>query len=308
MVHIYSAYGLAIHSALPLPELITLAEAEADVIIRKAKIEWPPLQAFCQETYFYIGAKEACLYWDRLGTFLVRNGREILIDPLPDVDEKLIRLPLLGGVLAVLLYQRRFFVLHASAVSIHGQAIAFIGEKGKGKSTLAAAIHGRGHDFMADDVVALDISNAKSPVVLPGFPQFKLWSEAIAFLLRKDPNTFPEIVSGCGKHSCSALDGFVPRPAHLKGIYVLAEGQALEIKPLRPHEAVLQLISNAYVNRFGNPILEGTEARRHFNQCTSLASNMPIYRLDRPRSLALLQDTAQLVEEQLLSVSPKLYQ
>ena len=74
-------------------------------------------------------------------TFLIRGGREIVIDAAPGVEQRLIRLFLLGPALALLLHQRRFLVLHASAVMIDGAAVAFVAEKGMGKSTLAAALH-----------------------------------------------------------------------------------------------------------------------------------------------------------------------
>src|ERR1044072_8019522 len=100
-VNFYSAYGLTIQSVLPLPELTPLAEAEPDVVIRFGKLDTPSFinPACNDDSYFAEG--EAYLYWKQIGTFLVREGREIVIDLNPGVDKSLVRLPLLGTVLAV---------------------------------------------------------------------------------------------------------------------------------------------------------------------------------------------------------------
>jgi ABC-type glutathione transport system ATPase component len=76
-----------------------------------------------------------------VGAFLVRGGREIMIDAVPGVDARTLRLSLLGPALALVLHQRGRFVLHASTVAVAGSAIAFLGEKGWGKSTIAAALY-----------------------------------------------------------------------------------------------------------------------------------------------------------------------
>src|SRR5438876_3447079 len=113
-MNLYSAYGLAIHSTMPLPELTPLVEVDHDVLIRRGKLGWSQQTHSGGEATWFSG-EEACLHWDQVGTFLVRAGNEIVVDALPGVEESLIRLPLLGAVLAVLLHQRGLLVLHASA-------------------------------------------------------------------------------------------------------------------------------------------------------------------------------------------------
>ena len=70
----------------------------------------------------------------------------------------------------------------------------------------------------------------------------------------------------------------MPAPLLLRRIYVLAEGQANEIEPLRPQEALVELVRHSYVAR----LLEATgTASSHFLQCASLANRVPICRLKR---------------------------
>jgi hypothetical protein len=79
---------------------------------------------------------------------------------------------------------------------------------------------------------------------------------------------------------------------------VLAPGEIPRLKLLQPREALLKLIANSYVARFGKQLLQGAHAALHLRQCLKVASQVPIYYLERPNSLALLPVTAQLVEEQ----------
>ena len=50
------------------------------------------------------------------------------VDPLPGVEDSLLRLPLLGAVFSAVIHQRGFLGLHASAVAIDGHAVEFLWE------------------------------------------------------------------------------------------------------------------------------------------------------------------------------------
>src|SRR2546421_132869 len=78
----------------------------------------------------------ACRYLGGVGAFLVRGGREIVVDPAPGVEARVLRLSILGPAFGLLLHQRGRFVLHASAVASGGGVLAFAGGSGWGKSTL----------------------------------------------------------------------------------------------------------------------------------------------------------------------------
>ena len=295
----YTAYGLGICSVLPLPELQTLTEVGSDVVIRFGTVKWSPPDP-SSWSYFHIDDESAYLYWEVVGKFLVRSGKEIIIEPLQNVEEPVIRLPLLGAVLAILLHQRQHLVLHASAVVINGSAAVFLGPKGQGKSTMAATLYGRSHKLMADDVAALDIGSGKSPILLPGFPQIKLWPMAATAALGDDPETLRKIHPEVEKRARPTVDSFFPMSLPLKRIYILSEGSTPQLKPLKPQEALVKLIANSYIPYLlGQKFIQSLQAPLHIHQCTTLAKRVPIYSLERPRSLDLLPEVAQLVEEDL---------
>jgi hypothetical protein len=298
-MHHYVAYGLSIHSALPLPELQASAEATADVVVRREKIDRLPPGTDPGKTYFHVTPQEAYFLWEGVGAFLVRGGREVLVDPIAGAEERVIRLPLLGAVLAVLLHQRGFLVLHASAVAVEGGGVAFLGAKGWGKSTMAAALYARGHCLIADDVVALDVDGAGDPMLLPGFPQLKLWPEAAASSMGDDPESLPRLHPQVEKRSRRITDGFSQQRFPLRRIYLLAESPTPAIEPLPPREAILQLISHSYSSRFGKQLLQGREAASHFRQCARLTGQLPVCWLKRHLSLEALPALARMVEEDL---------
>lgn len=296
----YTAYGLDIHSAFSLPELIASAKDTADVFIKTEKFNWSPPAINNEGTYFHVTSKEAYLFWDNVGTFIVRDGKEIIINPRPDVEQSIIRLPLFGTVMAVLLHQRGFLVLHASAVSLGDSAIAFIGDKGQGKSTMAATLYGLGHNLIADDVVAVDFDSTGSPRVVSSFPLMKLWPEAAIATLGDDPQTLAKIHPQVEKRSRSISERFVKASLPLERVYTLTHGGVSVIKSLPPQEAIKELIRNSYMARFGKQFLQGHEAAWHFHKCIKLANNIPVLNLERPRNLDLLPDVARLVEEDLV--------
>jgi hypothetical protein len=294
--YVYGAYGLGIHSVIPLPELVPLAEANADVVLKIESIDWIPTEYWVKFT-----DDEVYLCWDELGKFLVKGGSEVVVDPHPGVDDSLIRLPLLGTVLAVLLHQRGLLVLHASAVEIDGRAVAFLGAKGAGKSTTAAMLYARGHTLIADDIVAIDLSDSERPMLLPGFPQFKLLPDAVVTSLGDNPDQLRELVNGQPKRARPVLERFSKEPVPLSDVFILSDGPEPKLTHLNPQEAVVQLIAHTYVSRFGGELLKGAVAYRHLQQCSSLVQHVGLHRLDRPNILKLLSATANLVESQAAS-------
>lgn len=291
---LYVAYGLRISSALPLPELVfaeDVEDAPIDVTIQLGSVDQRP-SGPSERSCLSATADETYLFWEHAGAFLVRGGREIIVDPIPGVEERVLRICILGPALGVLLHQRGYFVLHASAVAIAGESVAFLGEKGWGKSTIAAALHRRGHGVVADDVTAIQVAR-DCPLVYPGFPQLKLWPETVASL-GDNPETLPRLDPHLEKRARRVVQGFPSTPRPLRRIYVLAEGTTQEIEPLQPQEALIELIRHSYGPRFLQPI-----GASHFRLGASVVKNVTVCNLKRPRSLPALSSLARLVEEDL---------
>jgi hypothetical protein len=284
------AYGLVIRSAIPLPELAS-AEGEADVEIHSGRVELPP-EAESGPGCVYATAEEAYLSFGPAGRFLIRGGREIVADPVPGADERVLRTVILGPALGALLYQRGRLPLHASAVALPGGVAAFVGEKGEGKSTMAAAMYSRGYPLVADDVTALDLDGAGRPTVFPAYPQLRLWPGA-AVSLGDDLARLPRLDSLSDKRGRQALREFSPVPRPLRRVYVLCRGEHPEIEHLRPQEALVELVRYTY----GRRLLQMVNSPRHFLKCAGVVNGASVCRLRRPHSFATLSEVVRLVEE-----------
>jgi hypothetical protein len=288
----YTAYGLGIHSFLPLPELIS-EEKNADVVFRLGRVNGSNLHTVDEAHRFKAASNEAYYFMEGVGSFLARGGQEIIVDPRPEADDRVVRLCLLGPALALILHQRQRLLLHASAVAVGDKAIVFLGGQGWGKSTLAAALHVRGCKMLADDVTAIQM-DSDCPKVLPGFPQFKLWPDAVT-ALGDSPERLPLLHPDFAKRALRVTAGFPHGPLPLKQVYVLATGEYLEIESLRPQEALLELIRHSYAARFGNHLLRATGIATHFKQCTGLVQNARLYRFRRPASLSVIDEHVRML-------------
>jgi len=282
----YTAYGLGIHSFLPLPELIA-EEQKADVVFRLGTVNGSSLHTVDEMRRFKADSNETCYFM----VWVVSSrgeGKKLLLTRGPTPDERVVRLCLLGAALALILHQRQRLVLHASAVAAGDRAVVFVGGQGWGKSTLAAALHLRGHKMLADDVTAIQM-DCDFPKVLPGFPQCKLWPDAVS-ALGASPENFPLLHPDFSKRAFRVTSGFPRGPLPLKHIYVLATGERLEIESLLPQEALLELIRHSYAARFGNHLLQATGMATHFKHCARLAQNTSVFRFRRPASLSVLDE------------------
>jgi len=297
----YLCYGLNIHSDMLLPELVAgevTQEEKEDVSLRFGSVDHPPSVAL-DEGWSYLSPSpdEDYLFWQGVGSALVRNRHDIIVEPSLGVDERILRHFVLGPVLAALLRQRGYLLLHASAVAIGDEAVVFLGSAGWGKSTIAGALYSRGHRLVSDDMTVLSMEGS-SPMVLPGFPQLKLWPEALV-TLGDDPKKLSRTNPYFEKRARSATYEFSLRPVPLKQIYVLGEGSAPQILPLSRQESLVELIRHSYGTDYG--FQTSTEARSvsHFRRCARVVSNVPVRSLKRQRSLPQLSEVRRLIEEDL---------
>ncbi len=300
-MHFYKAYGLHLKSELSFPELLATEKSSVDVVIRLGGIDRSRFTQTDLGISRYFATDEVSYYWEDVGAFTVRHGTEIILDPDPHVEECLLHLPILGILLAVILYQRGFLVLHGSAVAIDGKAAVFIASKGWGKSTLAATLYGRGHYLVTDDVVVLESNTREHPRVFPSFPQLKLLPEAAAFALGDCPDELPRLASGYEKRSRRNIERFIEAPLPLGAVYQLAKGQEVLAHTLELQEALKQLITHTYFAQGSYQLLQGQAGAVHLQQCMDIIRNVPIYRLERPHHLELVAAMAQLVEEHFKS-------
>lgn len=290
---VYTAYGLGIDSYLALPELVSGAN-QIDLTVKYGCISNKPRELNNSKFHYWRNGQETGLCWQELGTFLIRAGKEIIIDLVPDINEQNLHPALLGACMAVALHQRGYLILHASAVKVNNKAIAFIGNKGWGKSTIASAFIAQGYKFITDDVLAINLKDDK-PIVYPSFLQLKLCPDAIVSM-GEDPETLPRVTSQTAKRQYKPSHNFDANPVPLGSIFLLNKADVLKISQIAAGDSILPLFAHSYGARFGKELLHLGEAE-HFLQCSHLANQVGIYSLQRPSDISLLADTVNLVQQ-----------
>ncbi len=299
----YSAYGINVRSELLLPELPPGSDSY-DVAIRFGPVPFPdesPTETiqYNDDTTdtvrrFYQTSDGVLLSWSHVGKFLVKSGREMVIDPIAEADERLTRQIILGPLFGILLSQRGLAVFHANAISFPTGAALLMARKGFGKSTLAAALHARGHSLITDDVAALRFDEWNVSVI-PGIPQLKLWPEAIT-ALKGDPHRYPKVKSELDKRVVPITERFASTACVLKCIYVLDMDQTIEILLLRPKEAFKAVANEWYGTLFQGQLLKILGYERHFRESISLIEKVPVFLVKRPLTFGLINNVCQAME------------
>jgi len=291
----YSAYGLGIHSEIPVPEFIA-TKTIGDVFIRIKNYSSDSGESIERQSYLNIGLETTVLSIHKIGKFLIHDGCEIIVNPAPNVDIRLIQRYLAGSVMALLLYQRGHFVLHASAVNIKGCATLLLGYPGAGKSSLAAALFSLGHEVITDDVSAINIDR-ETAKIFPGFPQLKL-SIGVAKIFGYDSKNLIILDEHDKKRGYRFVNRFSNFSVPVRRVYVVKEEDKPGIERISPQEAVIEFIRHSIPTRFAQP---GNAS--HLLQCISLAKQVDTFRLRRSYSTQKLPTFAKDVEEHIMGKS-----
>lgn len=287
-MHRYTAYGLTIRSAFELPEFLPTDgdddSASADVVLRHNDVEPVP------DSVEGVGRRRidadpgTCRFsYDGIGSFLVEDGQQVVFDPADErtqgertVPRKVVRRLFANEMMGMVLHQRGELVVHASAVAVDGNAAVFLGPKGAGKSTTAAAFHAQGYPVLEDDLVGIRF-DGEQPMVVPGVPQLRLLPDAID-ALGVDGTTQPES-EGDAEKRYKRIET-VREPAPLTRCYRLRDGPELSFETVPPHEQVFSLISQTYT---GGLLAETETTADNFRLCSGVAETTTFRTLHRPK-------------------------
>lgn len=289
-MYVCSAYGLRVGSEFCLLEPckpLSSFDPQPDIIVRIGSGENNSAGLLRKNDYFKG-------YLPEIGQFWIQNGNEIIVEPSADVDEQMLSSCILGSGFSILLQQRGFLVLHASAVIIEGQAIAFIGNSGTGKSTMASAFMQCGYSVITDDVLAIQFDTGH-PAVIPSYPVIKLLPDAIK-ALGNEIDALPLLYQSSRKH----IQEFDYEHLHLayplQKIYALSIGDRHGIESLSSTETLFTLVNQS---RAVKNLIDPNAKKLHFQQCAELTKTKLVSRLRRKPGLSELSEIVKLVETDL---------
>ena len=183
-MNFYVAYNLKICSEMPLPELISGGRGDhVSIIFRNiSPSEYLEEHNFSAAFKVKISNKSTYLFLDEVIICKISKGNEIVINPQTGFDEGYLRIIILGPALTILLHQRKNLIIHGSAVNINGNAVAFLGTNGRGKSTTLFTLYKRGYPLVTDDILSVDCNDNCKPLVDPSYPRLKLRQDIMSFM------------------------------------------------------------------------------------------------------------------------------
>jgi hypothetical protein len=195
---------------------------------------------------------------------------QVLVRKDPAGRSELLPILMAGTVSAFLLALRGHTVLHASAVSIGGAALAFVGPSGRGKSTLAALLCLAGADLVTDDVLVVDATEAV--VCRGGATELRLRSAA-APLAAASPEAATRMTADdrLALTAGQALSDTVP----LRAIVIPAPSRTasqVEDRVVDPSTALFTLLSIPRVFGWRDPDV----LRRDFTTLSKLVNKVPV--------------------------------
>jgi hypothetical protein len=311
--HRYRHYGLTVEANVALPGLPSTEAGSPDVHVEVTRArERPHVDCSWAAINSLPGAWRAPagtgsrlrLQFDGVegawGDFLIDDRGEnvqLTLDETSDLDDACELL--ISSVFSCVLSQRGLTCLHASVVAIDDRAVALVGAKGAGKSTLALALARRGGRLISDDVAALSVHDGTCWVAT-GRPALRMRPDSAASLgagftaLRPVWATAPPSLDKRYYEATGSVRGSSPTRLPLAGVFVLAPRggtAAPEVRAMAPGELLPVLLAN----RHTASVLDRAGHRRDFAFLGALVRCVPGRELMRPDHLGTLPDVAAAV-------------
>lgn len=206
--------------------------------------------------------------------------------PAPGTTAATVEHLFLNQIVPLALSQQGRLVLHGSAVNSGGRALAFLGDSGQGKSTLAGHFASHGMPFLTDDGLFIDQLDDRARVV-PGHRSIRLWADSERSLLPSGSKKADEVqftnkgrfhADGVFRHCADATD--------LQCIYLLRNSavDSVQISPMPTAAAFMALVNHSFLLDTESSEVLG----RHFSQLQALIRTTKVFSLDYPRDYSRL--------------------
>jgi hypothetical protein len=309
----YRLYGIVLTSSRPFPELPEAVGASADLTLRflPGWVDGPPgVEWFHNwtpeggDTWLVLGRQgpEYVLWYTEWVHFrLSADGREIACQAAPEIPDETVRHLFLDQILLLVLAHAGNAVLHASAVARGGDAVAFLGPSGRGKTTLALAMCQDGLALLADDGLVLGLHTEL--LAQPSYPGIRYWPDTCPPFFRATPRRRRVAHYTKKERLGSSTSDDIPfhgQAATLRRIYVLAPADTdaeacVRIEPLGPKQAFLEMLPQA----FRLDMMDREQLQREFERLNRLAQFPLFRRLFYPRRLDVLPRVREAILDDL---------
>lgn len=308
----YRAYGLILDSQEPLAELEPSSDqtpvGETDVWLElcdalpnPATIEpgwsefedaWPLIQR--EGAGYRLSFDEDSVFW------VAEDGRTIrcFAGAIPTHTRNHY---LLDHVLPRALHLMGKNPLHATAVATGVGVLAFVGETGMGKSTIAAAFASLGSSLVSDDCLVLHEQDG-CMLAVPSYSGLRLYADVSETLFQRVPST--QVAHYSSKQRITTELPLAGEPQVLRGVFALARVPDLDravLQRLGPADATMALATGAFR-------MDLEHARLHREQLrffAAVARVVPVWSCQVPDDLSKLLGVAPAIIEAVRSQSER---
>lgn len=289
----YCAYGLSFRSEVPLPDVRLAVTPDApDVVVRRASLAGTEFDSVDTGVFWKTAPGKFRIDIDDVASYLVLDGREILVDALPSASDTDVALFLMGSVTGALLHQRGFWPLHASAVNTSNGAVLFAGRSGAGKSTLMAGLNHRGFEAISDDISAIVSSPDSQIAVMPAVPRVKVCEDAAEYF-GINTTALQQVTSR--RKFIAPIENYASQATPIRRIVFLGftTEESCNLSDVAGAEAITHLTQSTYRRKFMKGL--GLHAS-HFPLLSSVAKTIPLSVLRRPEKLSAIGQTLDRLE------------
>ena len=284
----YCVHGLLLNSDFDIPELPRLQKQQVldDIPVKLSMTTLPASikhHSVSNDGYL-LGDNEILISQENDIRCHIAAGNRITIDPGNKQNEPAARLFALSAGMGCLLHQRNYIPLHCAAIDTPAGCIAFCGNAGDGKSTIAASFRKSGFSLFTDDRLTIHTTSRHPYLAAPSTPTLHLFEDSgeLAGLgedhLAVDSYRF-------GKHIHLVHDAYSQHPSPMAGLYFTDWHDDPKAEPaitrMNQIAAMMRLRRDVSLTHLIEPM--GQE--QHFmTWAAGLCARVPSFHLLRPRN------------------------
>lgn len=297
----YEIYGLTILSEIYMKELIKCEEEnrKIDVVIKYSDMPNDIMENIKDNKKSFFSKEESWFYIEDAATYRIINGKEIHVQPNENVSFNRVKTFLLGTAFGLLLIQRNIVAIHGGAIVHNNKAFIITGDSGAGKSTLVSAFRYKNYNFLSDDVCATTVEG-KEIYVNSAYPQQKLCEDAVKnFNLNKEE--LVKLDEGRGKYAIPSKESFILGKEKLCMLIELSvskeeDDDDLRIEEITGTDKMVIVMKNVYRINLAHYMKMSKE---YFNNIATIAKNIKVYRLIRPKDKFTVFNQIELIKKLL---------
>lgn len=256
-------------------------------------VKWFHNYTFQDQTVFLSLGKNAHYYFLKFPEASVftfqPHQNQIVCYTSENISERTISHLLLDQVMPRILYTTGHSIVHASAVIIDKQVVLFIGDSGRGKSTLALSFDREGYPVLSDDTILIaDKDDGFVAQVL--YRGFRVWSDTAKSLIGIQDTV--DLVSqyNSKQRLIASTQSELPSQFPIGAAFLITEpvtkSNEIRIAEIPPSESVMTLVQSSFRLDMTDKALLAKE----FDTFTNFVHQTPFYTLSYPRDYSRLPE------------------